>query len=152
MDPSSFCHTSTGRVLYDPGHATAQFEPWWALLMCDEEIIDYYTWLLRRAGIEVQPWSRWGVHVCFVRGETPTDVTAWGTDPGPITFQYSPVVQWTNGYHAWLTVWSPQLTELRRRLGLPTKPRTFYHLTIGRLTVPRENQTVSYDHDDVLIL
>jgi hypothetical protein len=152
VDLASFCHTSTGTALYDPGQGTKHFEPWWALLLCDEGILEYHAWLMRRQGVEVEVGSRWGAHICFVRGEQPADLRAWGVDPGPITFQYTPVVDWTNGYHAWLWVWSPQLTDLRQRLGLPVKPRTFYHLTIGRLVVPRETRTVSYDYDDVLVL
>jgi hypothetical protein len=152
MDLHTFPHSSTGTVLYDPGLGTRAFEPWWALLLCDDGIVDYYAWLLRRRGLDIETGSRWGTHVCFVRGEQPADTALWGIDPGPITFHYSSEVEWTNGYHAWLTVCSPQLTELRQRLGLRVKPRTLYHLTLGRLLVPQENRTVSYDYDDVLIL
>jgi hypothetical protein len=148
----SFPHSSTGTVRYDPGLGTSAFEPWWALLVCDEGIVDYHAWLLRRRGVEIEKGSRWGAHVCFVRGERPGDAVAWGLDPGPVTFHYSPEVEWTNGCHAWVTVWCPQLTELRQRLGLRVKPRTYYHLTLGRLLVPQEKRAVSYDHDDVLIL
>jgi hypothetical protein len=39
MDLSSYCHTSKGTVLSDPGQGTKHFEPWWALLLCDEGIL-----------------------------------------------------------------------------------------------------------------
>ncbi len=152
MNPDEFPHTSTGRLAFDPSLGTRHYNPWWALMLCDEGIIDYYAWLLRRRGVVVNKGSHWGAHVCFVRGEEPADKTAWGVDPGPVEFRYSNVVRWDNGYHAWLDVWCPTLTEIRNRLGLKAKARTYYHLTIGRLALPRENRTAGYEFDDTLIL
>jgi hypothetical protein len=79
VDLAGFCHASTGTVLYDPGQGTKHFEPWWALLACDQGIVDYYAWVVRRQGGELEAGSCWGAHVCFVRGEQPADVGAWGT-------------------------------------------------------------------------
>src|SRR5262245_13087442 len=65
MNPDNFPHTSTGRLAFDPSRGTRYFNPWWALMLCDEGIIDYYAWLLRRRGVVVTKGSHWGAHVCF---------------------------------------------------------------------------------------
>jgi hypothetical protein len=152
MDPADFPYVSTGTLLFDPAPGTKRFEPWWALLLCDQQIIDYYAWLLLRRGIAIHKGSAWGAHVCFVRGEEPADKSVWGVDPGPVTFHYSNVVRWDNGYHAWLNVWCPALTEIRNKLGLKARARTYYHLTLGRLVFERANASSGYDFDDTLIL
>ena len=132
MDADYYRHVSTGRVLYDPGLDTRHFDPWFALLECDEGIIDYHAWHLRRWGVGVQRGSRWGAHVTWVRGEEPPVREAWGDSAGEeVTFHYAHVVRWDNGFHAWLDVWCPRLGEIREKLGLPHKTR--YHLTLGRL-------------------
>lgn len=152
MDEQGFPHSSTGLIQFDPGVGTRHFDPWWALLLCDKSIIDYYAWLLLRQGIDLHTGSHWGPHICWVRGEEPADKKVWGLDPGPLTFHYSGVIRWDNGRHAWLDVWCPELTDLRRRLGLRTRDKTLYHLTLGRLVVPRENVKQEYDSEDELIL
>jgi hypothetical protein len=131
-----YCHASTGRITYDPGKGTRHFDPWYALLECDEGIVDYLSWHLRRRGIALQKGSRWGAHVTFVRGEQPPRPELWGEAAGEeVAFTYSHVVRWDNGFHAWVDVWCPRLTEVRSRLGLTGKTGAKYHLTLGRLAV-----------------
>jgi hypothetical protein len=149
MDASYYCHASTGTVVFDPGQGTSKFDPWWAILACDAGIVDYLSWLLRRHGIEVSRGSHWGTHVSFVKGEQPPNPAAWGRDCGEVPFHYGHVIHWANGRHAWVDVWCPVLTDLRAELGLPTMPQMKYHLTLGRLKVPRED--VKTDHDDLSV-
>jgi hypothetical protein len=151
VDPSDFPYQSTGVVQYDPGLGTPRFEPWWALLLCDGGIIDYYSWLLLRHGVALHKGSAYGPHVCFVRGHEPPDKTAWGVDPGPVAFRYSNRVRWDNGRHAWLDVWSPQLAELRARLGFNTPEKATFHFTLGRLVFTKTS-TKSADPEGELIL
>jgi hypothetical protein len=140
MDADYYCHSSTGTVLYDPGQGTRHFEPWFALLSCDDGIVDYLTWHLRRAGIELDKGSRWGAHVTFVRGEPPASPDAWGTAADEeIAFHYANVIRWSNGRHAWVDVCCPRLNELRAALGLAAKPDARYHLALGRLREPHED-------------
>jgi hypothetical protein len=138
MNASDYPYTSAGTLLFDPGKGTRHFEPWWAMLVCDEGIAAYYAWHLLRHGIDLERGSRWGAHVCFVRGEAPPRPAAWGQASGEVTFHYSNVVHWTNGRHAWVNVWCPALNALRADLGLPVKPHARYHLTLGRLTSERD--------------
>lgn len=151
MNPSDFPHESVGTLQFDPGVGTRHFEPWWALLLCDQGIIDFYSWLLLRWGVALHKGSHWGPHACAVRGQEPPDKAAWGVDPGPVAFRYSNVVRWDNGRHAWLDVWSPGLLEVRTRLGFPPKAKATFHLTLGRLVFPRES-TKTADPDDTLVL
>jgi hypothetical protein len=149
--PDYFRHESVGRVQYDPGLGTRTFEPWWALLLCDEGIVDYYAWLLQRHGIALMKGSSYGAHVCFVRGAEPPDKSAWGFDPGPVAFRYTNVIRWDNGRHAWLDVYSPALAELRARLGFHTPDKMSFHLTLGRLTFTTAS-TTSADQPGELVL
>ncbi|MBY0461122.1 MAG: hypothetical protein K2V38_27690 [Gemmataceae bacterium] len=137
MDPVYFPHESVGRVQFDPGLNTRAFEPWWVLLTCDPGIVDYYAWLLRRHGVAIHKGSAFGPHVSVVKGEEPPEKGAWGVDPGPLAFRYSNVVRWDNGRHAWLDVWSPDLADLRARLGFGGPPKMSFHLTLGRMVFPK---------------
>ena len=143
MHPPYFVHESTGRVQYDPGLGTTVSEPWWAILLCDGGIVDFYSWLLKRYGIALHKGSTFGPHVTFVRAAEPPNKDAWGIDPGPVTFRYTNVVRWDNGRHAWLDVWSPQLAEIRARLGFDTPQKVSFHLTLGRLAFPTSGTTTA---------
>jgi hypothetical protein len=139
FDPDDFPHTSAGTVCFDPGRGTPAFEPWWALLECDPGVVEYHAWHLARRGVPVDTASRWGPHICFVRGEVPARPEEWGKATGwRVEFRYAHTPRWDNGRHAWLDVWCPELLDLRSSLGLPAKRKTTFHLTIGRLLVPRE--------------
>lgn len=139
MNLDDFPHTSIGTVRFDPGFGEPGYEPHWALLDCDAGIVEYHAWLLRRQGVDVMPGSRWGPHICFVRGEVPGNPERWGQANGRrVEFLYSHSARWDNGRHAWLDVWCPELTALRATLGLRVKEKTTFHLTVGRLLVPRE--------------
>jgi hypothetical protein len=151
MDAGYYCHASTGTVLYDPGKGTRHFEPWFALLECDDGIVAYLSWHLLRWGIDLDRGSRWGAHVTFVRGEQPANEAVWGLAAGEeVTFHYSNVIHWTNGRHAWVDVWCPRLTELRAALGLVAKASAKYHLALGLLAQPRENRKTDYGDPAVL--
>jgi hypothetical protein len=151
VDEQYYPHASTATVLYDPGQGTRHFEPWFALLLCDEGIVEFYSWLLLRHGIDLERGSRWGAHVTFVRGQEPARPEEWGRDAGAtVSFRYSNVIHWTNGRHAWVDVWCPDLNEMRARLGLPVRAHSKYHLALGRLASPRAN--LKTDHGDIGVL
>ena len=151
MDTSYFVHESVGVVQFDPGRGTPAFEPWWALLLCDQGIVDYYAWLLLRYGISVHRGSRWGPHVSFVKGLEPPDRMAWGVDPGPVRFWYANRVRWDNGRHAWLDVWSPDLAAIRARLGFDTPEKVSFHLTLGRLVFPQDSTKTADPHGELIL-
>jgi hypothetical protein len=112
------------------------------VLLCDEGILEYYSWLLVRHGIEIERGSRWGAHITFIRGQCPPSPEAWGRDVGEVPFRYGNMIRWDNGRHAWLDVLSPALSDLRTAVGLPPKDR--FHLALGRLRLPRSDvQTVA---------
>lgn len=138
---SYFVHHSTGWLEYDPrpeGLTPKKFEPWWAILVCDPGIIEFYAWLSRRHGRPITINQLWGPHVSFVKGERPPNLDLWGKDRGLINFHYTNTIRYDNGCHAWLDVECERLHEIRAELGLPIYPhdkkdrRMSLHLTLGR--------------------
>lgn len=126
--------TSTGILQYDPGKGDKHFDPWWALLTCDDEIARYYAWFLKRYGLEVHPNNKglWGTHISILKGEVPPDTSNWGKYDGfEVEFNYNHIVRFDNGKHAWVDVYSEDLSAIREMMGFPAKP--WFHLTIGRL-------------------
>src|ERR1700688_244299 len=124
--------TSSGILQFDPLKGTKHFEPWWCLLSCDKQIAEYYSWLIKRYGLPVNTSSPWGTHISVIRGDTIPDPSAWGKLEGVEgEFAYNHVVRYDNGQHAWVDVYSEDLSGVREMLGL--KPKPWFHLTIGRL-------------------
>jgi hypothetical protein len=126
-----FPHKSVGTLRVDMHKGTKHFEPWWALVTCDEGIIAYYNWFLKKRGEEVMFNKLWGPHISAIKGYEPQNRELWDSFDGrPIEFWYSNVVRTDNDKHAWLDVFCPDLAEIRRQLGCLDK--IFFHLTIGR--------------------
>ena len=122
---SYFCHSSSGRLI-----SSGQ---WWLILRCDPGIIDFYEWLTTRWGVALVKGSREGAHISVVRGDTPAAVGVWSKVLHKhYNFKYTNIVR-HNGEHAWLDVYSPELNEVRGRLGLYRKKNHTFHLTLGRL-------------------
>ncbi len=122
---SYFCHSGVG--FFRP------LEDWWGIITCDPEIVRYFCWLARTYGVSKEAGSRNGPHISAVKGERIKNIKLWKKLKGrPIKFQYSNQIR-DNGYHAWLDAYSPELSNLRKGLGLKEKPYHSFHLTIGRL-------------------
>lgn len=122
---SYFCFKSKGYI--------KPIEDWWLILTCDPEIVRYYCWLARRSAIDIEGGSRHGPHISVIKGEHPPNKNLWFKLKGnPITFEYSNQLR-HNGYHVWLDVRCPELSQLREGLGLKPKPYHSFHFTIGRL-------------------
>jgi hypothetical protein len=129
--------SSSGILRFDPKKNTKHFTPWWCLLECDENIAEYYAWLLKKYGLESNSKSLWGTHISVIKGEDIPDPSTWGNLEGmEVDFNYNNFVRFENGKHAWVDVYSEDLSAVREMLGLPFKP--WYHLTIGRLERPYE--------------
>jgi hypothetical protein len=127
--------TSSGIFHYDPLPGTKHYEPWWALLSCDQQIAEYYAWFLKRQGVEVETANLWGVHVSVLKGEVPPNLENWGKyEDFEVEFHYNHFIRHDNGKHAWVDIYSEDLSAIRQELGFPAKP--WYHLTIGRLIRP----------------
>lgn len=129
--------TSSGILQYDPGKGNKKFEPNWALLICDDEISSYYTWHLKRHGWETFSNDKglWGTHISVMKGEEIPNPTNWGKYEGyEVEFHYNHIIRFDNGKHAWIDIYSEDLSAIREELGFTFKP--WYHLTIGRLMRP----------------
>jgi hypothetical protein len=129
--------TSTGILQYDPGRGLKHFDPWWILLLCDNEISRYYSWQLKKRGIEVHSNDKglWGTHISVLKGDSPTNPDLWGKYEGyEVEFYYSHVIRFDNGEHAWVDIYSEDLSAIREELGFTFKP--WYHMTVGRLIRP----------------
>lgn len=145
-----YCFFSSGTITYDPKKGK-YFEPWWAILECDPEILKYYKWLLLKEGIAIQKGSLWGAHITWIRGEEPLNKSVWGKyEALEIEFRYSNSLRYDNGRHVWLDVYCPKFNEMRKELGLMPLRQMSLHLTIGRLVVQRENvkKLFNYSYDD----
>lgn len=129
--------TSTGILQYDPGQGSKKFEANWALLMCDDELSRYYAWHLKKYGIETYSNDKglWKTHISVMKGDDVISPEAWGKYEGyEVEFHYNHIVRFDNGKHAWLDIYSEDLSAIREELGFPFKP--WYHLTVGRLMRP----------------
>lgn len=137
--------TSSGILQYDPRSGTKHDEAWWALLICDNELSRYYARLLKSHGVEVYPndKSLWGTHISVLKGAEPPNPVAWGKYDGyEVEFHYNHLVRYDNGKHAWVDIYSDDLSYIRQELGFDAKP--WYHLTIGRLVRPFEVDFAKY--------
>ena len=67
-----------------------------------------------------------------MKGEVPINPAPWAALEGvEIEFAYNHIIRYENGKHAWIDVYSEDLSAIREMYGFPFKP--WYHLTIGRL-------------------
>ena len=129
--------TSSGILQYDPGQGSKQFDPNWAILICDDELSRYYSWFLKRYGIETFSNDKglWKTHVSVMKGDAIQNPVNWAKYDGyEVEFHYNHIVRFDNGKHAWLDVYSEDLAALREELGFDFKP--WYHLTVGRFVRP----------------
>lgn len=84
--------------------------------------------------------QRYAPHISVVRKEVPQDPSAWGKHEGEqVEFLYDPDIQ-RDARYWWMNVFSTQLEEIRKELGLPvTSPYTLppsgfekcFHMTLG---------------------
>jgi len=132
--------TSTGTIIYDP-HARNRskdkyknFDFWWVILLCDQGIVDYNNYWLRKKGIHLHTRSLYGSHVSIVKGpnDEPPDKTKWkARHRKKIEFEYNNIIL-DNGNHWWIWARSPEFGAIRKELGLDPVPNVKFHLTIGR--------------------
>lgn len=132
-----YCHTSKGRLVFDPGRDTKHYSSWWAILETDPGILDFYCWLSLKWGVLITRNNLWGPHISVIKGEEPPNKGLWGHDFGLVDFSYTNTIRYDNGCHAWLDVHSSELNDIRAEFGLSRKinfgdhPRHF-HMTLGR--------------------
>lgn len=132
MDETYFRYKSHGRLHFDPKQGTKHFEPWWALLHTCKGIVTLYAYFLKCYGLETEPNMLWGPHISVIKGQEPLNKELWGKDEGRrVEFWYTDKIRWDNDKHAWLDCFSPEMSKIREKLGLPGK--SFFHLTLGRL-------------------
>lgn len=133
MNRNYFVHKSQGIIKYDlRKNDPKMFKPFWAFVVCDQGIIDYYSWLSKRWGKSLTPTTAWGPHISWCKGEEPLNKDLWGKEE-LVEFHYSNIVRWDNLCHAWIDVHCPYLHEVRYKLGLEEKERKNFHITLGRI-------------------
>ena len=135
---SSNWFKSTGTLIYEPhGRSPKTWDrvskPWWLLLMCDQEIVNYADYWLKKQGIYSYRYSLYGSHISVVKGEKPLYEDLWKKYNGvKVSFKYSNAIN-DNGKYWWLFVKCPFFKVIREELGLPKRPPYFrFHLTVGR--------------------
>lgn len=133
MNPEYFPHLSEGLIVYDLCKDNPKlFAPWWAFVVCDQGIIDFYSWLSLKWGKPLAPSKAYGPHISWCKGEEPLNKDFWGKEE-KVEFHYSNIIRYDNNCHAWIDVWCPYLHELRKKLGLPPKANMSFHITLGRM-------------------
>ncbi len=137
---SSNWFKSTGTLIYDPHGRSPKSrrkvsDPWWVLLMCDQDIVNYANYWLRQKSIYTFRHSLYGSHISIVKGEEPPRKDLWKKYHGvKVSFEYSNAIN-DNGKYWWLFVKCPFFEKIRKELGLPGIPPYFrFHLTVGRKT------------------
>ena len=89
--------------------------------------------------------TRYEPHITVIRNETPPDLRKWMSYEGIVLpFEYEPHVYNDDTYY-WLRVFCPQLTAIRKELGLPASsewsraPDGFesFHCTVGNLKLDK---------------
>lgn len=128
---------STGTIVYDPrgreGSEHKVSEPWWVLLRCEWDIIEYADYWLKKNGIIVNTKSLYGPHISVVRGENIPNKQLWKKHEGrELKFKYRNQYMHNETYW-WVFVDCPELEEIRKELGLKPVPEFPFHLTIGRV-------------------
>ena len=105
---------SIGTLIYDPhGRASkAQdkvSEPWWLLLMCNQDIVNLANYWLKQRGVYLYKYSLYGSHISVVKGEEPPNKKLWKKYHGQrLKFQYSKEYNYNHKY--WFNAsraWSP---------------------------------------------
>lgn len=125
--------TSIGTLRYSPKLVGNRSEKWWVVLDCDPVLGAYYRhqfWLAHYRTVKMVRAS-WAEHITVVRNEEPLLKEAWEKYPGrSFEFSYDPVPE-SNGLYWWLSVYCPELWNLRLELGLPREPEFPFHLSFG---------------------
>ena len=126
---------SIGKLIYSPRSHLGSNEKW-LVLMCDDEISQYYRCLFTREfpckGKLTRPV--WGAHLSVIRGEYIPNLKLWGLDANKLVeFEYEGGVI-DNGEYYWLKAKCPALSDLRAQYGINREPKFGFHLTIGRTT------------------
>ncbi len=117
----------------------------WLLLNADSSIIEYYAnWIKKEYWLDKVQKPKHGSHISVIRGELIEDSLFrqyWKKYHGQkTTFYYSNEIQ-NNGEHFWLPVYSEDLRNIRKELGLSEEPEYNMHLTIIRLREEDTNRT-----------
>lgn len=145
---------SEGILNFDPipitGKAEKMFKPFWAIINTNDDLDDYYRWLLlRRFNIILQA-PAWGPHITVADGQPPLIKGTWEKIKQeydqkviPFTYQNTPL---SNGRHWWLRVQCPIITEIREKLNVQrTNLKWGLHLTLG-MPIPRHEEHSMYIH------
>lgn len=128
-------YKSSGKLVYSP-RTHLKDSSRWLVLMCDDELSQYYRALYQREWFYRPKLTRpvWGTHISIVRGEVIPNSEAWGFAANKIiNFEYDPGVR-DNGEYYWLKVYCDELLAIRELFGLKREPQFGLHLTIGRTT------------------
>ncbi len=124
---------SVGKLIYSPKTHLSSSEEW-AVLMCDEELVKYYSTLFKKQFPWLPKLQRpvWGAHISIIRGEKIINPDFWGLhDKKYFDFDYEPGVI-SNGEYYWLKVKCDALLDLREIYGLNRELKFGLHLTIAR--------------------
>lgn len=123
-----------GKIIYDPVAGNAN-NPWWVIVECPKDIIDYYHhWILKELGLKINK-PLFGAHISVIRGEEPPSElqSLWRKHhEQEVEFTYTHDVH-SEGTYYWLDVECAELSELRNELGLDPHVQFGFHLTIGRI-------------------
>ena len=144
---------SVGKIVFDPipltGKVEKMFKPYWAIIVTNDDIDDYYRWhLQKRFGIILQA-PAWGPHVTIADGTEPKNIKIWEEVKSKynnqlIEFEYEIFIK-SNSKHWWLKVVCPEVDVIRKELEFDSDLKWSLHLTLG-LPIPRLVEHSVYIH------
>jgi hypothetical protein len=124
------------------------------VLDVDQDIVDYYRWLLPRSiWLQTQMYP---AHISVIRNETVPRMDLWGKyENEEIAFSYSNVIRNGTLYY-WLDCFSNRLEEIRAEIGLindslyiqtPLGYAKTFHITLGNFKeqVSSQSSRISVD-------
>lgn len=128
------------RLYNSEGVLRYKSDPLKLILEVEQSIVDYYRSLIPRYW-NSQP-QRYRAHVSVVRNVTPSNMDMWGKREGVVVpFLYSDRI-YNGEIYLWLNVFSVELEEIRRELGLPISSLYFdppdgflytFHMTLANV-------------------
>jgi hypothetical protein len=113
-------------------------KPGWAILRAESQSVGPYLQELRASGTKISS-SAWGAHISVIRGELGSAAKhpackelLQKTQGSTYTVEVDGKVRKNLAGYYWLNVKAPELEALRVNLGLSARPKTPFHLTIGK--------------------
>lgn len=141
---------SHGTIVFDPipirGNVNKLFKPYWAIIIVNDDVDDYYRWFLKKRFNLILSAPAWGPHITIADGQKADNwqEMKMNYDNMLVGFEHS-IFSRSNSEHWWLKVNCPIADEFRGKLKVKKNLHYSYHLTLGT-PIPRHIEHSRYIH------